>query len=1066
MIEYKACDFFVTRLPILPINTYFEIFAENTVPEMKSKLFNLFKETFLGETLAIASSDSYKALNRLERLDDSKSSEQMVSTLVKYFIRLSTRPTPYGLFSGVSVGNFGSKTNMVVSTTSKSTKRARVDMEWLYAVIRDIESNKNIRKLLNVKFNDYVYENGDRLEKPNKTILQINSDEKEISTTIRYTKQVKSVREMSKNFIRFSELLHNILKQAPGIPAEMAEKFLNQLLENEFLLSELRPPLINTDALSYAINVLDNIEQNPEVKKYLILLNSIKESIIKYNLGSIGNGLDDFNLIIEEMHELCESANYLQVDTRLKMDDNMLSYSLKNEIEEFVAAMLKITPEYNVSDDYAHYLNLFMEKYGNNMEVPVLELLDMDKGLGAPSYYTEGTIRRVAPRQQKGVKELRLEKLLERKLFIALKENKRILEINDQDIDYIAADDREDDFKNASYFLQSFELFLLMHPCNSNAKEGNIYNFTVAPVFASNGIGKAFGRFRDMFSKEETSCFEKEFKKQKESLSEYIIAEIAEVPELGRTSNVSVNISDYDYQIMLTTNSFDGKKTLSINDLYIGVDRSSGQFYIRSRSLNKKVIVTMTSMLNPLRESNAVRFLTEISSVYRFNITNTISNIVNVNYEYCPRITYKHIIIRPETWIISKDILNLKDNNNEAFIESFRNYQKQWSIPRYVLLTEFDNRLLLDLENALHLNVIYSIISKENARVIKLAEISCNFDEYAAKDTIGNHYITEVVIPFTLSTDNKDIEGKMQGNRFFLTRSDVKANCLKVNGERRVLLPCKENWLYFKLYGYSKRKNELIAVLYEQLEQLITDNKASNYFFIRYADPEPHLRVRVKSANNELANVFEILMALFEKARMSGLVSKVEIDTYERETGRYGGTELIEKAEEYFYFESRMVMKIISTQHKERSYYNFDYIGVSFIVMALNAFRLSFVKIEAFLSSVSNQNAFRKEFKEDRKMFINAVDIMNQWKEIRTLINYPEVYDNLMELSIKLTEYADAVYKIDKEGMLTNSIQDIASSIIHMFCNRLIGNNTWERKVYALARHGTYSLKGILMHRK
>lgn len=91
-----------------------------------------------------------------------------------------------------------------------------------------------------------------------------------------------------------------------------------------------------------------------------------------------------------------------------------------------------------------------------------------------------------------------------------------------------------------------------------------------------------------MFSEKETASLSKELVKQKEFFSDYVIAEIAEVPERGRTSNVSMNFSDYDYQIMLSTNECEGKKQLSINDLYIGVDRQTNQFFIKSKSLNKK----------------------------------------------------------------------------------------------------------------------------------------------------------------------------------------------------------------------------------------------------------------------------------------------------------------------------------------------------------------------------------------------------------------------------------------------------------------------------------------------
>lgn len=1063
MVNYAACDFFATRLPILSLDNYFKVFNQSAELEVKNELFSLFKKELLKEPLAIASLDSYHAINRLASLDSSKTSEQILSTLLKYYIRLSTRPTPYGAFSGLAVGNFAEDSNMCVSEISHHTKRARVDMEWLYGVIREMESNHEIRALLKFKFNDFVFENGNRLEKLNKTFLELNSEENESSTTIRNTRQVKVVRKLSQDFISFSELLQYLSEKNSGVSRDRIKAFLDQLVDNEFLISELRPPLVNTDTLEYVIHILEKINFNGETKRYLLLLTEIKEDINQYNLKSIGNGLHIFESIISKMKNIYECKNYLQIDTKLGMESNQLSYQVKQDLEEFVSAMVKITPQYKKSAEYTHYINLFLEKYGYGVEVPVLELLDPDKGLGAPSYYLQDANRSVAPRQSKNLNEERLEKVIHRKFAQALKMKQKTIEIDDQDIQYIAGDQKQEKYTDQLDFLQSFELFLLAHP-GKMKDDKNSFSVTLAPGFASDNIGKSFGRFRDMFSEKETLPLSNEIAKQKEFFSDYVIAEITEVPKRGRLSNISINTSEYDYQIILNANGCDGKKKISINDLYIGVDRRTNQFFIKSKSLNKKVLVTMSSMLNPSLGSNAVRFLKEISLVYHFDVIDTIAKIVNVNYEYCPRIVYKNVIIRPETWVISKDILNVIIEGREEFSKKFDRFRQKWNIPRYVLLTELDNRLLLDLENPLHVNEIYTIIKKENDRVVKLAEVSCNFDEYAAKDKNGYHYVTEVVVPFVLSNNN--VESKSNRiDEYILTSSDVEKNALQVTTDERLLIPGQDDWFYFKLYGYSKRTNELISYLYDKLENLIVSHKVKQYFFIRYSDPDQHLRVRVRSEKDMKFVVFDELINLFLQLRNAGLISEVVIDTYEREIVRYGGTELIEAAEKYFFYDSRTVMKIVYMQQLKKEKFNLEYIGVSFITMAMEAFRLPLKEREELLSSISNQSLYRKEFQQDRKNLIDAVNWANQWEKIRNKVNYPYVYDYLEELYVPLKQYADAVYQADQKGNLTNTVENIMRSIIHMFCNRFVGNNAWEAKAYALTRHSTHSLKEMLEHK-
>ena len=102
--------------------------------------------------------------------------------------------------------------------------------------------------------------------------MELNSEENESSTTIRNTRQVKVVRKLSQDFISFSELLQYLSEKNYGVSRDRIKAFLDQLVDNEFLISELRPPLVNTDTLEYVIHILEKISFNSETKRYLLLL--------------------------------------------------------------------------------------------------------------------------------------------------------------------------------------------------------------------------------------------------------------------------------------------------------------------------------------------------------------------------------------------------------------------------------------------------------------------------------------------------------------------------------------------------------------------------------------------------------------------------------------------------------------------------------------------------------------------------------------------------------------------------------------------------------------------------
>lgn len=90
--------------------------------------------------------------------------------------------------------------------------------------------------------------------------------------------------------------------------------------------------------------------------------------------------------------------------------------------------MVRLTPKDELSDEMLHYRDLFAEKYGYGAEVPVLELLDVDHGLGAPAGYSSDVVRRPVPKRAKSSKSVRLDTMLERKIMFAMHQNQNTIE--------------------------------------------------------------------------------------------------------------------------------------------------------------------------------------------------------------------------------------------------------------------------------------------------------------------------------------------------------------------------------------------------------------------------------------------------------------------------------------------------------------------------------------------------------------------------------------------------------------------------------------------------------------
>lgn len=157
--------------------------------------------------------------------------------------------------------------------------------------------------------------------------MELNCEENELSTTIRNTQQVKNSKKIKPRFYIFFRIVAVFIRKKSWYISERIKAFLDQLVDNEFLISEMRPPLVNTDTLRYVIHILEEINFNSEAKRYLLLLTDIEEEIDQYNLKPIGTGLHIFESIISKMKSVYECKNCLQVDTKLKW--NLINYHIK-----------------------------------------------------------------------------------------------------------------------------------------------------------------------------------------------------------------------------------------------------------------------------------------------------------------------------------------------------------------------------------------------------------------------------------------------------------------------------------------------------------------------------------------------------------------------------------------------------------------------------------------------------------------------------------------------------------------------------------------------------------------
>jgi thiopeptide-type bacteriocin biosynthesis protein len=210
-------------------------------------------------------------------------------------------------------------------------------------------------------------------------------------------------------------------------------------------------------------------------------------------------------------------------------------------------------------------------------------------------------------------------------------------------------------------------------------------------------------------------------------------------------------------------------------------------------------------------------------------------------------------------------------------------------LPRWISVGDSDQRLALDLDNVLCVDT-FAELTRDRAEV-EVRELYPAPDHCCATGP-GGRYAHEVAIPF-VRTDQAPALPARPPVEETLTRS---------------FAPGSE-WLTVKVYcgpaGVDRLLREVVAPLLDEQPVL-------RWFFLRYADPQWHVRLRFQGARAQLLE--GLLPALHDRLaplQAAGVVGRVQLDTYQREVERYGGPEAMPLVEELFHHDSAAVLSIV-----------------------------------------------------------------------------------------------------------------------------------------------------------
>ncbi len=251
-----------------------------------------------------------------------------------------------------------------------------------------------------------------------------------------------------------------------------------------------------------------------------------------------------------------------------------------------------------------------------------------------------------------------------------------------------------------------------------------------------------------------------------------------------------------------------------------------------------------------------------------------------------------------------------------------------------------------------------------------------------------------------------------------------------------------DKWFYFKLYTGVKTADTLLLEVIEPLSEELLNNKLiDKWFFIRYSDPDFHLRVRFSICKLEAIGIIISKLNEYVKPYLENqFVSSMQVDTYSRELERYGKN-TIEEAEALFYFDSRItieLLNLIEGDEGETYRWHFACMAVDYL---LSDFQFS---EEEKLNLMDNlQHGFGQEFGMNNQL---KVQLDKKFRAERQTIGsfiskendfYTSFYQILEQKSKDTSPIITKILSLNQNNDLELNLNNLLSSYIHMLLNRI-----------------------------
>lgn len=1016
---FETAGFFVLRTPTLAFDEFVR-WADG--PDPASFLAGLARRPEIADALYIASPSLSEALADA----GSERARRALPALVSYFARMTGRATPFGLFAGTTLGTTAATTELALTAPEAWRRHTRLDMDYLFSLSAALEADPSTRDSLTWRPNSSLSLTGGRL----------HYAEARLTGTVRAYHLV-AVEEGSE----LTRLLEAAAEGAtlPALAAclvddeltfDDAAEFVAAVAEAQLLVSDAQPQVTGDEPVGPLITGLATEAATAPVAGALDRVRAALESIDASGLGVDPDRYRAAQALLDPLPVSLEPARLFQVDLD-KPAPVTLGPGPLTELARAVEILHRLAPPPAVDARLARFAARFTERYEEG-EIPLGEALDEELGVGFETGPADGGSPLVAglpfPVEPAGEASFSArDGFLLSKLTTALIGGgpNAVVDIEPGDLEGLPSPPRP--------LPDTIEVMAELAASSTEAVDRGDYHLLVTSVGGAPGA-RLMGRFCHA-NPDLASRVRDHLRAEEAHRPDAVFAEIVHLNE-GRHGNILCRPLLRDYEIpYLGRSGAAPDRQLPLSDLLVSVRR--GRIVLRSRRLDQEVIPRLTTAHNYSHNALGVyRFLCDLQGQ---------DTTPGVAWSwgpldaapFLPRVTSGRLVLARARWRLTGPALTQVSTMRE-----------EGRLPRFVVLADGDNELVCDLDNPLSATVLTQ--SLKNRSQMILLELYPGPDDLCVTGA-GGRFVHELVVPFLRPPVTAPA---------LADASPVPA--IRLTRTRRH--PPGSDWLYAKLYtGSATTDRVLIDMIRPLVAKTLGAGLADSWFFLRYGDPEWHIRVRLRGDARALVPLLHEATA---GAVADGTIWRIQLDTYQPEMARYGGPEGVGPSEQLFRHDSDAVLEILSHLGDAGPdvRWRLALVGIDRLLADFG-----FDLAERHTWSAVQRDGFAREFRVDGAV---KAELGKRYRAERAgldaLLTGNDEAHPLAAALEPLRARSEAIRPIARQiGARNLDVRDLTASYAHMHANRLLrsGHRVQEMAIYDFL-HRHYQSKVARQHQE